>query len=132
MTREIVILVLRWIARIWGGFISAFIILIAYFYLRNPNNVGLNPVLEESVYFILFLLPIGFLIAFIWELRGGVLSILGIIGFHLGMGLTGDFRFDPLIDSMAIPGVIFIVISQLDIDNFRFVKTDRVERYYDV
>ncbi len=132
MAREIVILFLRWLARVWGGVVVSFIVIMTIAYAKNPDGPMPTPDERWGMFFFLFLLPTGLVLAYKWELIGGIINVLGIVGFHIAMAISDHLAFDPLMDSMAIPGIIYIFVAIFDIENYRLVKTDKVEQYDDI
>lgn len=49
---------------------------------------------------------IGLALAWKWEGLGGIITTIGIISFHI---LRPDLIFDPMIDGLAFPGLLFIL-----------------------
>ena len=48
---------------------------------------------------------IGLALAWKWEGLGGIITVLGIICFHI---IRPDLIFDPMIDGLAFPGFLFL------------------------
>ena len=64
--------------------------------------------IQEIVSFLFFPIStiIGLSLAWKWEGLGGLITILGIIGFHI---VRPDLILDPIIDGLAAPGLLFII-----------------------
>ncbi len=92
----------RWVARIlaivlflfWGGFFLEHVL--EWFIKPMPETPPLKIWLDQVWHLIMLL---GFLVAFRWELVGGVMIILGTLLFFWGKGAPGW------------PGALYIVIS---------------------
>ena len=97
--------VLRWLARIWGSAIAAIVL---FFLVMDLLSGGTAESLstKEVLTFICFPLSpiIGFILAWKWEFRGGLLVLLGMIGLSfLRPDLLTGF---PLIAAIIIPALI--------------------------
>jgi hypothetical protein len=105
--------VIRWVARIWGTLNLLFILLFVIAHLAGSVTGKGEKLGNPSADFILFPLSIiiGLAIALKWELTGGIVTILGIILFHIS---RPDIGFDLLIDSLAAPGVLYLLYWLLD------------------
>ena len=89
--------ILRWIARIYGGIV----ILIPLIALAQVAMGGRNFVTDWQNYLLYISLIVGLLIAYKWELIGGLLTTIGIL-------ISGFVH--PLI---LAPGILFIICGVL-------------------
>ena len=105
--------IIHWVARIWGTLNLAFILLFVIAHLVGSVTGRGEKLGNPTTDFILFPLSIiiGLAIALKWELAGGVITILGIILFHIS---RADMGFNLLIDSLAAPGVLYLLYWLLD------------------
>ena len=104
--------VLRWIARVWGGLYALFLLLFMLAYIINPSGNGSSPTLEVwiGLLFMPVSISVGMILAWKWERLGALITIAGLIGFHVTMKIShGKFDFIPLIDSIIIPAVLFLI-----------------------
>ena len=97
--------VMRWVARIWGSAIAAFVL---FFLVMDQLSGGAAESLssKEVLTFICFPLSpiVGFILAWKWEFRGGLLVLLGMISLSiLRPDLLNEF---PLIAAIIIPALI--------------------------
>lgn len=100
---------IRWIARIWGTLILAFVLffLIADIIGGTESGGGLRK--DEILSFIFFPVStlLGLAIALKWEGLGGLVATLGIIGlFIIRFDLISDVVF---IAGIAPPGILYLV-----------------------
>ena len=100
---------IRWIARIWGTLILAFVLffLIADIIGGSESGGGLKK--DEILSFIFFPIStlLGLAIALKWEGLGGLIATLGIAGlFMVRFDLISDFVF---IAGIAPPGILYLV-----------------------
>ncbi len=98
---------LRWLARIWGSAIAAFVLFFLIMDLLSGGTAnGISS--DEMLTFICFPLSpiVGFILAWKWEFLGGVIVLLGMIG--LSVLRTDLITGYPLIAAVLIPGLIFI------------------------
>jgi len=108
--KNLTLLILRWIARIWSYIVVAFIVLFVGAHLFGSEGIGLK--LDEAIAFTFFPigLTVGLIIAWWKEGLGGIIATGSIIAFHLTMLIVGgnpDFVF--LIELLAVPGPLFII-----------------------
>ena len=104
--------IIRWIARIWGS-----IILLFFLFMVGAHIVGSFTGTEQgegfrsTVELLSFLffpvsIMIGLAIAWWREGLGGTIVLIGMVGFHV---LRPDLILDPMIDSPAVPGILYLV-----------------------
>jgi hypothetical protein len=91
--------ILRWIARIYGGIV----ILIPLIALAQVAMGGRNFVTDWQNYLLYISLIVGLLIAYKWELVGGILTTVGII-------VSGFIH--PVVLG---PGILYIIIGVLEL-----------------
>ncbi|MDP1623204.1 MAG: hypothetical protein Q8M08_12795 [Bacteroidales bacterium] len=99
--------IIRWIARIWGTSILAFILFFLFAHIFGTEE-GDNGFKNNSISFIFFPVSsiIGLAIALKWEGLGGLITTIGIIGFFI-------LRFDLISDPFYIcgptpPGILYL------------------------
>jgi len=110
---------LLWIARIWGAISLMFLLFMvgahlvdALFVSKEPIGEGFNST-TEMISFLFFPISsmLGLGIAFKWHRIGGLITTIGIIGFHF---FRPDLLFNPMIDGLAFPGLLFLMYSFLN------------------
>lgn len=108
-----VVLIILWIARIWGSLSLAFMLLFVGAHLIGTitgagETIGKFNSVSEMISFAFFPVStiIGLGVAWKWEGFGGFLTIAGIIGFHI---IRTDLLFNLMIDGLAFPGLIYIL-----------------------
>lgn len=110
-------IVIRWIARIWGGISLLFLLFMVGAHIigaLSGTSEGSGFVsTQEFISFLLFPISImiGLGLAMRWEGLGGIITILGIAGFHT---IRPDLILDPMIDGLAVPGLFFIIYWLID------------------
>ena len=113
---------LLWIARISAGLIVAFSVLMVVGYSVNPQG-SQGPTTLET--FELALFPfgmcVGYLIAFRWQLFGGVLSLACLAIF---LGVMQQVALVFVIGFLAIPGVLFVIYGMHLRDKRRTLYSD--------
>jgi len=104
--------IIRWIARIWGGTSLLFLIFMVGAHLigaisGTSDGTGFSST-SEMISFLFFPISImiGLGLAWKWDGLGGLITILGIVGFHI---IRPDLILDPMIDGLAAPGIFFII-----------------------
>ncbi|MBT8287509.1 MAG: hypothetical protein HKN00_09115 [Flavobacteriaceae bacterium] len=104
--------IILWIARVWSllSLFFMFWMVGAHFIealSENGGGISFNSS-RESISFLFFpvCIMIGLLLAWKWEGLGGLITVLGIVGFHI---IRPDLIFDPMIDGLAAPGLIFLL-----------------------
>ena len=100
--------IIRWIARIWGTSILAFVLFFLFAYIFETEESGGISGIKESIVAILGIIAIiGLAIALKWEGLGGLLTIVGLIGFFI---LRFDLISNPyIIAGIAPPGILYLV-----------------------
>lgn len=100
--------IIRWIARIWGTSILAFVLFLLFAHIFGTEEGG-NGFNNNSISFIFFPISsiIGLAIALKWEGLGGLITTVGIIGFFI---LRFDLISDPFfICGITPPGILYLV-----------------------
>ena len=105
--------IVLFIARFWGSISLAFLLfmvgahLIGAFTGSEENGSGFQSTSEVfSFMFFPVSIMIGLALSLKWEGLGGLITIAGIICFHV---LRPDLIFDPMIDGLAFPGFLFMI-----------------------
>jgi len=105
--------IIRWIARIWGSVSLVIMLFMVGAHLLatitgKGEPIGHFKSVSEMVSFAFFPLSIilGLGIALKWEGLGGLITIAGIIGFHI---MRPDLIFDLMIEGLAAPGIFYIL-----------------------
>ena len=112
------IMVLRWFARMWGLVVILFVgwFLFMHLFSDDPGSLQLDGAFEVFRFtcFPLSLLA-GLMLAWKFELFGGLLAAGGILAFHAGnLVVLGQAEFDWLITGFAIPGLVHVLVWKLD------------------
>lgn len=104
----ILILGLRWIARIWG--IGSTLLLLAFVFGGEEH---LRFRFEEAIPFLFFPVGvvIGFLVAWKWELAGGLITVGSLTAFYAYMLLVGGRWPGPYFSLFAAPGFIHLICA---------------------
>ncbi len=101
---------IRWIARIWGSLILAFVLFFVLAHIFGAEEFGKEfRNIGEVITFIFFLISsvIGLSIALKWEGLGGLVTIGGLIGlFIMHFDLISSLFF---IAGIAPPGILYIL-----------------------
>ena len=101
------------IARISGSISLAFLLFMVGAHLvgallgSEESGTGFQSTTElfSFIFFPVSIL-IGLALAWKWEGLGGLITLVGIICFHI---LRSDLIFDPMIDGLAFPGLLFLL-----------------------
>ena len=107
-----IVTLIRWIARVIGTLYAAVMLLFVIASIFNPGTGG-SP--SFWAWFGILLMPIGvsigMILAWKWELLGGLITLLCLLGCHLFMKIQGG-RFDYLffVDGIAIPAILFLLV----------------------
>ena len=95
---------IRWIARIWGSMIVAFVLLSAIGEGLRQAALG-----EWVALTFFFLICAGLIVAWKWEGLGGMIAIGCQIAWHVTMRITsGSFELILPLAIMAVPGLLFL------------------------
>lgn len=104
--------IVRWIARIWATLSLAFLLFMVGAHIIGAlsgaeDSNGFNST-SEMLSFLFFPVStmIGLIVAWKWDGLGGVITIIGIISFHV---IRPDLIFNLMIDGLAAPGLLFII-----------------------
>lgn len=110
--KNLTLLILRWIARIWSYIVVTFIVLfVGAHFFESGSGIG-SMSLENAIAFTFFPIGLtaGLIIAWWKEGLGGIIATGSIIGFHLTMlFIHGKPDFVLLIELLAVPGPLFII-----------------------
>ena len=110
--KNLTLLILRWIARIWSYIVVTFIVLfVGAHFFESGSGIG-SMGLENAIAFTFFPigLTVGLIIAWWKEGLGGIIATGSIIAFHLAMlFFGGNLDFELFIDLLAVPGPLFII-----------------------
>ena len=102
--------IIRWIARIWGSLILAFVLFFVLAYMFGDEGLGLENLSNRDIItFICFPVSsiIGLSIAFKNEKIGGLITILGIIGLLI---IRSDLSSNLYIMiGIVPPGILYLV-----------------------
>lgn len=102
--------IIRWIARIWGSLILAFVLLFVLGYMLGDEGLGLENLSNKDIItFIFFPVSpiIGLSIAYNNEKIGGIITTLGIIGLLI---VRSDLISNPyIIIGIVPPGILYLV-----------------------
>ena len=95
---------IRWIARIWGSMVVAFVLLSAI-----GEGLGQAKPGEWVALTIFFLICVGLIVAWKWEGLGGIIAVGCRIAWHVTMRITsGSFELILPLAIMAVPGFLFL------------------------
>lgn len=104
---------IRLIARIWGSVSLGFLVFMVGAHVvasatgkGDPiGNFNSTSELVSFLFFPIFTI-IGLSLAWKWEGLGGLVVVVGIIGFHV---IRPDLIFNFMIDGLAFPGLLFLI-----------------------
>jgi hypothetical protein len=120
ITKNQITKLILWAARIWGSLSLAFLVfMILGDLFGTERSIGSG----HSASFLFFPVStiIGLSIAWKWEGIGGLITIGGIIGFHI---LRPDLFLDLMIDGLAAPGLLFLIYWLLSRDHMKTGETN--------
>lgn len=112
-TRSVLALVLRWVARVWGGL--AALVLLAFFaahlqeWFRDPHHLPPLFVFVAQLFHLAFIG--GLVMAWRWEVRGAVLTLGAAAGFFAVTGAS--VRMLPFLALMAGPALLWLCSAWL-------------------
>jgi hypothetical protein len=100
--------IIRWIARIWGTTILAFVLFFLFADIfGSEESGGIRDVKEAIVAISGIIAIIGLAIALKWEGLGGLLTIIGLTGLFI---VRFDLVSNPyIIGGIAPPGVLYLI-----------------------
>ena len=106
--------IIRWIARIWGSISMLFLLFMFGAHIIGSlsgegegEGFGFGSTIDNITFlFFPFSTVLGLALAWKWEGLGGLITVLGMIGFHF---IRPDLIFDPMIDGLAFPGLLFVI-----------------------
>ncbi|MDP8267270.1 MAG: hypothetical protein P9L97_00955 [Candidatus Tenebribacter davisii] len=118
VSKNLTLIILRWIARIWSYIVVTFIILFVGAQIFSSGIGAMKPVEGAAFIFFPFGLTLGLIIAWWKEGLGGLIATISIITFHLIMFIgNGNPEFVIFIEILAVPGPLFIVCRFLSKKN---------------
>jgi len=104
--------ILRWTARIWGTISLLFLLFMLGAHILgsfsgSAEGGGFGST-REFISFLFFPVStiIGLALAWKWEGVGGLVTLVGMIAFHV---IRPDLILDPMIDGLAAPGLLFLI-----------------------
>ncbi|WP_455170072.1 DUF7670 domain-containing protein [Aegicerativicinus sediminis] len=113
-TTKIILNIIIWAARIWGGLVIAFVGSIIIGHLFSPvNEFGTLSDLNELVVFICFPIAtlLGLLLAYKWEFVGGAISTIAmIILAFISFDIPSEIQF---ILGIYTPGILYLFYSAI-------------------
>jgi len=102
--------IIKWLARIWGGLAAAFLI---FMYIAHVlSSWSFLPSGSDALPFIFFPIgvAVGLVIAMKWAGLGGSITFVSMIAWHLIMYTAhGEPDIEPMIDGLAAPSLLFLV-----------------------
>ena len=106
-----VLLILRWSARLASLLVLA--TLVALTLGTRIEVASLQPVEWILMLFLLWT-GVGMILGWRWEIRGGSLSLAGVVGFHLiEWGASGNPPRGWAFPTLALPGLLFLAAGLL-------------------
>ena len=107
----------RWTARIVGGVMAFFGVFIAV--AEHMPLPGWPPTLNDVFFFALFLLLLGLLAGWRWELTGGIMALAGaglffvLVQIKRGLTLAALVETLPAAFVLLLPGALFLASALL-------------------
>lgn len=105
--------IILWTARIWGSLSLAFLLFMVGAHVIGAltgaeDGFGFTSTSEMVTFFLFFPVGtmIGLSIALKWPGLGGLITIGGMIGFHI---IRPDLFLHPMIDGLAAPGLLYLI-----------------------
>ena len=100
--------IIRWIARIWGTTILAFVLFFLFANIFGSEESGGIRDVKEAISAISGIIAIiGLAIALKWEGLGGLLTIIGLTGLFI---VRFDLISNPyIIGGIAPPGILYLI-----------------------
>lgn len=96
-----IIRILRWTARIWSGLLAVLVVMISV--TPDPNAVKPIPLGEMVELGFYGLALLGLILAWRWEILGGVIVLIGVLGNNIAFGFFRGYWFHGL----SIPSLLF-------------------------
>ena len=100
-------------ARIWGSISLAFLVFMVGAHVIGSltgGEDGLGFTSTSEIFQFLLFFPagtiIGLSIALKWPGLGGLITVGGMIGFHI---IRPDLIFNPMIDGLMAPGLLYLI-----------------------
>jgi hypothetical protein len=121
------VVVIRWIARMWGSAIVALVVLFAVMHAVSPDAPP--PTTSEWVGLAFFPMGVcaGLVLAWRWEGLGGGISVGSYAAFYAWMFVSGGgFPSGPYFSLAAVPGALFVLCRLLSRDGRNRASTARV------
>jgi hypothetical protein len=109
---RLLLLIIRWLARVWGGLAAAFLIFMIVAHLVSSGGWGW-PSGVDGIAFVFFPVgvAVGLVIAMKWDALGGLITLVSMITWHVIMNSTrGNPHIAPMIDGLAAPSVLFLAV----------------------
>jgi len=109
---KLLLTIIRWLARIWGGLCAAFLIFMILGHVVNGDG-SFWPSGIDGVAFVFFTtgVAVGLVTAMKWEGLGGSITIVSMVAWHIIMNAAhGAPDIKPFIDGLAAPGLLFLVV----------------------
>jgi len=106
--------VARWIARIWSVVSLLFVLIFAAGHVLTPH--GPKPIPQEWIGLALFPIGVGagLLLAWHWEVFGGILALASLTGFYLwNLHHSGHLPRGPVFFLIAAPALVFLISASL-------------------
>jgi len=102
--------VCRWIARIVGAMLVAVIVIIAVGERMPVGDMLTHPKFTFAMLggVGIFMVVTGILAGWLWELVGGILTLVGACSIFVSMKITGYGRITWFLAALAAPGVLYI------------------------
>ena len=107
MNKQLLIRILRWIARIWSILSISFLSFMFIAHLFGEESGSFNSI-NEVFLFLFYVVGVflGMILSWKWEGIGGIMGTVSIIVFHL---IEPKFYLDPWIDGLAFPVILFLI-----------------------
>jgi hypothetical protein len=112
------VVVIRWVARMWGSTIVALTVLFALMHTVTPDAPP--PTASEWVGLAFFPMGVcaGLVLAWRWEGLGGVIAVGSYLAFYSWMrASSGGVPSGPFFSFAAIPGALFLLCRLLSRDD---------------
>jgi hypothetical protein len=117
------VMFIRWVARVWGSAIVALVIMFALMQAVTPGAPG--PTAREWVGLLFFPagVCVGLVLAWRWELAGGLVAVGSFLAFYGWMVVSGGrLPAGPYFAIAAAPGALYLLCRLLSRDGRRVVS----------